>query len=70
MGTFNEANQQAMGPGSNGSAPPRHVSSVGGSPPSRATMGESSGGPVTPFNPSTGGYNNVNQQNVSNVGWN
>ncbi|WOG93848.1 hypothetical protein DCAR_0313135 [Daucus carota subsp. sativus] len=70
VGTFNEANQQAMGPGSNGSAPPRHVSSVGGSPPSRATMGESSGGPVTPFNPSTGGYNNVNQQNVSNVGWN
>lgn len=64
VGTF-----MAARPGYNDTAPPKCVSSVGGSPPSRATLSESSGGPVSPFNNSTGGCNNSNQQNVPNVAW-
>lgn len=69
VGTFMAASQQATRPGYNDTATPKRVSSVGGSPPSRATLSESSGGPVSPFNNSTGGCNNSNQQNVPNVAW-
>lgn len=69
VGTFMAASQQVARPGYNDTAPPKHVSSVGGSPPSRATLSESSGGPVSPFNNSTGACNNSNQQNIPNVAW-
>ncbi|WOK94146.1 hypothetical protein Cni_G02848 [Canna indica] len=39
------------------------------SPPSRGTLSESSGGPGSPINLSTGTCNNSNQQGLSNIQW-
>ncbi|THU57431.1 hypothetical protein C4D60_Mb03t03460 [Musa balbisiana] len=39
------------------------------SPPSRGTLSESSGGPGSPLNQSTGTYNNSDQQGLSNMPW-
>ncbi|XP_010932105.2 AT-hook motif nuclear-localized protein 10 [Elaeis guineensis] len=39
------------------------------SPPSRGTLSESSGGPGSPLNQSTGTCNNSNQQGLSNMPW-
>lgn len=39
------------------------------SPPSRGTASESSGGPPSPLNQSTGTYNNSNQLGMSNLSW-
>lgn len=54
-------------------APPK-LASVGGptgasSPPSRGTLSESSGGPGSPHNQSTGACNNSNTQGVPSVPW-
>ncbi|KAL8132773.1 AT-hook motif nuclear-localized protein 10-like [Apium graveolens] len=68
VGTFMAANPQATRPGYNDTAP-KHVSTVGGSPPSRATLSELPGGPVIPFNNNAGGCNNNNQQTAPNVPW-
>ncbi|EEF29905.1 AT-hook motif nuclear-localized protein 10 [Ricinus communis] len=43
--------------------------SVAGSPPSRGTFSESSGGPGSPPNQSTGACNNSNTQGMPNVAW-
>ncbi|WOL19502.1 AT-hook motif nuclear-localized protein 10 [Canna indica] len=41
----------------------------GSSPPSRGTLSESSGGPGSPLNLSTGTCNNSSQQGLSNIPW-
>ncbi|KAF5201128.1 At-hook motif nuclear-localized protein [Thalictrum thalictroides] len=55
------------------SAIPKLVPSGGGvgtgSPPSRGTMSESSGGPGSPLNQSTGACNNNNAQGMANMPW-
>lgn len=40
-----------------------------GSPPSRGTLSESSGGPGSPLNQSTGACNNSNSQGISGIPW-
>ncbi|KAL6993330.1 hypothetical protein U1Q18_011447 [Sarracenia purpurea var. burkii] len=44
--------------------------SAAGSPASRGTVSESSGGPGSPFNQSTGAYNNSNPQPITTLSWN
>lgn len=39
------------------------------SPPSRGTLSESSGGPGSPLNQSTGACNHVNPQGLSSMAW-
>lgn len=39
------------------------------SPPSRGTLSESSGGPGSPLNQSTGACNNSNPQGMSSMPW-
>ncbi|KAJ4967277.1 hypothetical protein NE237_019126 [Protea cynaroides] len=54
------------------SAPPKHTPGGGaatGSPPSRGTLSESSGGPGSPLNQSTGACNNSNPQGMANMPW-
>ncbi|KAG0473896.1 hypothetical protein HPP92_015235 [Vanilla planifolia] len=51
-------------PGSGGG-----VTTGGSSPPSRGTPSESSGGPASPLNQSTGTCNNSNQLGLSNISW-
>ncbi|KAG5534460.1 hypothetical protein RHGRI_022557 [Rhododendron griersonianum] len=53
-------------------APPRlnHGASAAGSPASRGTLSESSGGgPGSPLNQSTGAYNNNNAQSMTAFSW-
>ncbi|KAL5707242.1 hypothetical protein ACHQM5_025315 [Ranunculus cassubicifolius] len=50
--------------------PPGGAGGVGtGSPPSRGTLSESSGGPGSPLNQSTGACNNSNPQGMANMPW-
>ncbi|KAA8514740.1 hypothetical protein F0562_017919 [Nyssa sinensis] len=52
------------------SAPPKLTPGGGaGSPPSRGTFSESSGGPGSPLNLSTGACNNSNPQGMSSMPW-
>lgn len=53
------------------SAPPKLVprASASGSSPSRGTLSESSGGPGSPPNQSTGAFHNSNLQGMSNMPW-
>lgn len=39
------------------------------SPPSRGSLSESSGGPGSPFNQSSGACNNSNQHGLANILW-
>ncbi|XP_011041161.1 PREDICTED: putative lysozyme-like protein [Populus euphratica] len=49
--------------------PPKGGSTGVSSPPSRGTLSESSGGPGSPLNQSTGACNNSNPQGMSNMPW-
>uniref|UniRef100_A0A3N7F459 AT-hook motif nuclear-localized protein n=1 Tax=Populus trichocarpa TaxID=3694 RepID=A0A3N7F459_POPTR len=49
--------------------PPRGGSTGVSSPPSRGTLSESSGGPGSPLNQSTGACNNSNPQGMSSMPW-
>ena len=54
-------------------APPKFAHGGGptaaSSPPSRGTLSESSGGPGSPHNHSTGACNNSNPQGMSSIPW-
>jgi len=49
--------------------PPRGGSTGVSSPPSRGILSESSGGPGSPLNQSTGACNNSNPQGMSSMPW-
>lgn len=54
------------------SVPPKFASGMGAgtsSPPSRGTLSESSGGPGSPLNQSTGACNNNTLQGMANMPW-
>ncbi|KAM7523935.1 hypothetical protein LguiA_013837 [Lonicera macranthoides] len=67
VGSFTTGQKQSKSRDAEPKLLPGHT--IAGSPPSRATLSESDGGPGSPLNQSTGVFSNSNPQGIPNMTW-